>query len=110
MNYKDTVIIKLNDYDKIHIILTNHAKIQAEYRHISIDDIINNILEPKRLYYAGKQETDNDNEEKYDCYFGYSNTQCQRYILVLNKNCVVCTVIKVNRRWQKEVEKRYGKL
>ena len=110
MNHKDNVIGKFKRYDKREIIITAHAKVQVEYRGISTDEIIENILDPKRLYYAGKQESSNRYEEKYDCYFGYSKTQCQRYVLVINRHCIVCTVIKVNRRWQREVEKRYERL
>ena len=49
-----------------------------------------------------------EDEEKYDCYFDYSNTQCQRYVLALSKRCEVCTVIKINRRWQRIAEKNAG--
>ena len=109
MNYKDYVIDKLKNYDKNHIIITPHAQKQAIFRSIDLDEVKDNILDPKRLAFAGKQDAVKPNEEKFDCYFAYSNTQCQRYIVVFNDNCVVCTVIKINRRWQRIVEK-YAKV
>lgn len=105
MNYKDHVKNKLSTYNKKDIILTKHAQIQAITRGIEKKEIIDNIINPKRLYFAKKQPSNSKTEEKYDCYFSYSKTQCQRYILVLKKKCIVCTIIKINRRWQKQVEK-----
>ncbi len=110
MNYKDSVVEKLKNYTETQIIITEHAKFQACFRNIDLEEVKRNIQNPEKLYFAGKQEALHKNEERYDCYFGYSNTRCQRYVLVFNKNCVVCTVIKINRRWQKRVEKRYAKI
>ena len=105
MNYKDIIIKKLEKYKPENIIITEHTKIQALRREISLREVKENILHPKRLTVAIRQNAQKEGEEKYDCYFAYSNTQCQRYILVINKECVVCTVIKINRRWQRIAEK-----
>ncbi len=104
-NYKDTVKKKLKKYQKSDIIITKHAKIQAERRGISLEEVIENVTNPKRLVFAGKQVAMRPNEEKYDCYFGYSKTQAHRYILVLSDKVIIPTVIKINRRWQHKVEK-----
>ena len=104
-NYKDTLIGKLKKYKKEDIIITNHAQEQAIFRSIDLDEVKENIINPKRLYFARKQELEKESEEKYDCYFAYSNTQCHRYILVINGKCIICTVIKINRRWQHIAEK-----
>ena len=104
-NYKDSLIKKLKKYKKEDIIITNHAERQAEFRSIDISEVKENIINPKRLYFAKKQEAEKQSEEKYDCYFGYSKTQCHRYVLVINGKCIVCTVIKINRRWQNVAEK-----
>jgi len=105
MNYKDSVIEKFKKYRKEDIIITDHAEEQATFRSISLSEIKNNIIHPKKLVFAGKLEAEKENEEKYDCYFAYSNTQCQRYIVVITSKCIICTVIKINRRWQRIVEK-----
>ena len=105
MNYKEQVLAKLKKYSTEQIIITEHAKLQAAFRQVDLDEIRENILNPRRLVYAEKQVAKKDNEEKYDCYFGYSKTLCHRYIIVINQNCIVCTVIKINRRWQYKVEK-----
>ncbi len=109
MNYKAVLVKKLVGYKKEDIIITEHAEEQAIFRSIALDEVKENIINPKRLTFAGKQKAEKDGEEKYDCYFGYSKTQCHRYILVINTECVVCTVIKLNRRWQHTVEK-YAKI
>ncbi|KHO46562.1 MAG: hypothetical protein QS98_C0002G0010 [archaeon GW2011_AR3] len=105
MNYKHIVTEKLKKYKKEDIIITEHAYEQAIFRSINIDEIKENIINPKRLFYAIKQTAQKEGEEKYDCYFGYSKTQCHRYAIVINGKCIVCTAIKINRRWQHIAEK-----
>ena len=105
MNYRCAVIEKLKQYDEEQIIITDHAKKQALFRSIDLCEVKKNLLKPEWLFFAGKQVSNNLYEEKFDCYFAYSKTQCQRYIIVFNESCVVCTVIKINIRWQRMVEK-----
>ncbi len=105
MNYKDHVIERLKKYKETDIVITDHARIQALIRGISEQEVKDNILNPKRLVFAGRQEAERENEEKFDCYFIYSNTQAHRYVVVFDKRLIVCTVIKINRRWQRIVEK-----
>ncbi|MFC1741990.1 hypothetical protein ACFL3V_05635 [Nanoarchaeota archaeon] len=101
----DALKERLRKYKKKDIIITDHAIHQATFRGIGLEEIKENIINPKRLQYAREQKAEKRGEEKYDCYFGYSKTQCHRYILVVNKRCIVCTVIKINRRWQRIAEK-----
>ncbi|MFH1072565.1 MAG: hypothetical protein V1743_04010 [Nanoarchaeota archaeon] len=105
MNYEDVVQEQLRAFRKEDVIITDHAFVQAIFRNVSIDEIKENIINPARLSYALKQDAAHAGEEKYDCYFGYSKTLCHRYVLVMNKRCIVCTVIKINRRWQHIAEK-----
>ena len=108
MNYKSILINKLKRYKREDIIITTHAQKQAIFRSVDLKEIKDNIINPERLYFVNKQAAEKEGEEKYDCYFAYSNTQCQRYILVINNKCIVCTVIKINRRWQHIIEKNAG--
>ena len=105
MGCKDTLIGKLKSYKKEDVLITAHATEQAIFRSIDLEEVRENIINPRRLVFARQQETKKECEEKYDCYFGYSKTQCHRYILVIDGKCIVCTVIKINRRWQHLVEK-----
>lgn len=105
MNYADILKEKLVRYKREQIIITNHAVEQAIFRGINIEEIKENIINPQRLSFAERQIAENENEEKYDCYFSYSKTQCHRYIIAINSNCIICTVIKINRRWQYRMEK-----
>lgn len=100
MNYKEYLFQRLKCYKKEDIVFTEHAMEQAIFREMSIEEIKENIINPIRLIYAGKQQAENVSEEKFDCYFAYTDIYCHRYILVLTGNCIVCTVIKINRRWQ----------
>ncbi len=100
---KDFIDI-LRKYEEEDIIITNHARKQALFRGINIEEIKENIINPKLLKFVKKQEALKPNEEKFDCYFGYSKTKCHRHILVLNKKCIFCTVIKINRRWQRIIK------
>ena len=101
MVYIDRLKERLRQYKKDQIIITDHARAQALFRSIDIDEVKENIINPKRLTFAREQKPG----KKYDCYFGYGKTQCHRYILVINARCIVCTVIKINRRWQHIAEK-----
>jgi len=89
-----------------NIIITNHARDQAIFRSIDINEVKQNIINPIKLVYATRQKAENEQEFKYDCYFEYSKNQYHRYILVTNGECLICTVIKINRRWQKSIERR----
>jgi hypothetical protein len=111
-NYKDYLLLKLSTFSKEDIIITTHAEIRMFQRQINKEEVINNILIPKRLKYALKENAEHEIEEKFDCYFEYSKTQCHRYVLVIKYNIIVVTIIKINRRWQRIVEQklRGGKL
>lgn len=105
MNYKDVLKEKLKKYNKDMIVITDHAWEQAVFREISLDEVKENIINPERLLYAIRQKAIKAGEEKYDCYFGYSERLCHRYVLVVNRKCIVCTMIRINRRWQHTAEK-----
>ena len=105
-DYKEEAIQRLRAYSRKEIIITPHAKKQAIFRGIPFDEVYENILNPQRLVFATKEGGKYRGEEKFGCYFGYSNTQCQFYALALDGKCVVVTVIKINRRWQHKIEKK----
>ncbi|MBI2151993.1 DUF4258 domain-containing protein [Candidatus Woesearchaeota archaeon] len=109
MNYKEEVLNKLKQFKKEDIIISTHALIRLKQRQISEAEIIENIINPRRLQYAVKQKANNLAEEKFDCYFGYSKTQCHRYIIIIKNKIIVVTVIKINKRWQRIVEKKINR-
>ena len=106
MNYRDYVIKRLKSFKEKDIILTTHTLLRIAQRQIDKREVIENIINPKRLEYAIKEGAFNSEEEKFDCYFAYSKTLCHRYVIVIKKNVVVVTIIKINRRWQKFVIKK----
>ena len=103
-NFKEYLANKLKSYSEKDIIISSHAKIRMFQRQINKKEVIDNIINPKRLEYAIKEKAKETTEEKFDCYFSYSKTQCHRYVILIKINVVVVTVIKINRRWQKNVE------
>ncbi len=111
MNYKEYLIRLLKKYKKNEDIeIDTHAELRAGQRNIDIEEVKYNLLNPsKRLSFANRLEPEEDGLEKYKCYFGYSKTQCQIYIVKTNEKLVVKTIIKLNKRWQKKAEK-YGKI
>ncbi|MEE8358114.1 MAG: DUF4258 domain-containing protein [Candidatus Hydrothermarchaeales archaeon] len=104
-NYKTDLIKKLKQYESKDVIFTEHAEVRAQFRRIDLEEIKNNLLDPKRLVFANKINADKKSETKYDCYFGYSKTHAHRYIIVVNRKVIIVTVIKINRRWQRKAEK-----
>lgn len=97
---------KLSEYNEKDIIIKKHAKYQAEFRQINIEDVKNNILHPDKLVYAEEQEAKNPYEGKYNCYFAYSDNYYHRYIIILNRKLIIVTIIGINRSWQRAIEGR----
>ena len=97
---------RFRKYKKEDIIILPHAKIQALVRDIDLKEVKENIIKPGKLVYAEKQESKKPNEEKYNCYFAYSKSLCHRYVLTINRKVIIVTIIKINRDWQRIVEKR----
>lgn len=95
---------KLKKYKEKDIIVTDHARKQAEVRRIDIQQVIQNVLSPDKLVFAEQQPAKNKNEEKYNCYFAYAKDYYHRYILVVNGKLLIVTIIGINRRWQKAIE------
>jgi len=95
---------KLKSYTFRDIIIKKHAKEQAEIRQINVKDVIDNILHPDKLVFVERQEAKHIMEQKYNCYFAYSDNYYHRYIIVLNGKLLIVTIIGINRNWQRAVE------
>ncbi len=101
----DVLKEKLKKYKKEDIVFTDHAKIQALVRQIDIEEVRRNILNPEKLVYAKEKKAERAGEEKYDCYFAYSETLCHRYIFTINRKIIIVTLIRINRKWQSIIKK-----
>lgn len=91
---------RLKSYSNKDIIITEHADMQAFSRRIDLNEVKNNIINPEKLIYYKKQESENLNEEKYECFFQYQNNLYHKYVIVLNRKIIIVTIITINRRWQ----------
>ena len=98
---------ELSKYSKEQIIFNEpHVTERCLLRDITKEEVIQNLLKPDKLVYAGEQESKHPNEKKYDLYFVFSNTRAYRFPVILKeKSLYVITVIKINRRWQGIVSK-----
>lgn len=96
---------KLRNYSRNDVIFSKHAKLRATQRKINLNEIIENVISPDKLLFAFQQKARASGEEKYVCYFILSNTLCHKYALIINKRIIICTAMKINRRWQRRTEK-----
>lgn len=95
---------RLRNYKRKEIIFLPHAEIQALMRNIDLEEIKNNILNPDKLVHIEEQESLRQGEDKYGCYFGYSDFHCHKYVLTLNRKIIIVTIININRNWQRIIE------
>jgi hypothetical protein len=110
MNDNEYIIKYLRKYKKEDILIDKHAELRAKQRDLDLEEVYYNLLNPsKRLSFTNKLEEESDGLEKFKCYFGYSKTQCQIYIIKFSDKLIIKTIIKLNKRWQKRAEK-YGKI
>ena len=94
---------RLRKYQKKDIVVTEHADLQAFLRRINLEEVKANLLDPVKLVHFNKEETENPNEEIYECFFEYSTNLYHKYAIVLNRKIIIVTVIVINRRWQGEI-------
>ncbi|HLC85588.1 MAG TPA: hypothetical protein VJH22_07400 [Candidatus Nanoarchaeia archaeon] len=96
----DELKIKLSRYQANQIIFTHHAKEQALIRGIRLAEVIDNIINPRRLEHIKEQTAEFQHEVEYDCFFAYAPNYCHRYVLAVNGKCIVCTVMDIKRPWR----------
>lgn len=96
---------KLRIYNKRDIVVTYHANIQAYVREIDIEEVKENIVCPDKLVYFEAQGYYKGNE-KLNCYFAYEKNMFHRYVLTLNAKIIIVTIIKINRDWQRAIERK----
>lgn len=96
--------------DKLRIMPGLHALERMEQRRINYKDVIDNLSNPVKLYFAKKEDSRRAGEEKYKCYFGISGQQVHVYVIVINpekKLIKIVTVYKDRPRLQRKLH--YGK-
>ena len=97
---------KLRKYKKEDIIITDHAKDQAKFRQIDLEEVKENVINPEKLVYVEEQQAKKEGEKKYNCYFAYSENYHHRYAFAVNGKVIIVTIIGINRNWQKAIEAR----
>jgi len=97
---------KLKRYSEKDIIVTPHAEIQATVREVKIEEVKNNIMNPEKLVFVEEQEAIRPDEKKLNCYFAYSKDLSHRYVFTVNGKIIIVTIIKINRDWQRIIDKK----
>ncbi|MBD3390247.1 hypothetical protein GF415_04845 [Candidatus Micrarchaeota archaeon] len=77
---------------------------QSAIRGIDREEVMQNLMNPSKMFFAREQGAREQNEQKFDCYFGISKKWAHRYVIVINRKLLVITVIKVRKKWQKKVD------
>ena len=91
---------RLKSYKKKDIIFTEHSELRAMIRNIDLNEVKENIINPKRLVHVKSSS-----KERYECYFSYSKNHCHKYVIALNRKVIIITIININRDWQKMIRR-----
>jgi hypothetical protein len=94
----------LKRFKEGEVFFDDHARMQSAIRGIDREEVVQNLLNPSKMFFAREQEARGENERKFDCYFGVSKRWAHRYVIVINGRLLVITVIKVRKKWQKKVD------
>lgn len=107
-NKKDFVLRALAKIKRKNIKFTDHSLLRAYSRGIDPEEVIGNLINPKRLVQVEEQESKFKNERKFTCYFRYSKNQYHKYVIAINlkkRKIIIIMVVKRDRRIQKEIDK-----
>lgn len=108
-NVNEEVAALLKKARKEDILFDDHARMQSAVRGIDREEVIRNLLNPSKMFFAREQPARGENERKFDCYFGISKRWAHRYVIVINGKLLIITVIRVRKKWQKRVD-RHAKI
>jgi len=100
-NYKQEVLEQLKRYKLSDILFTKKGiEEQLKIRRLTKDGIIENLLNPKKLVFADRQERDFQGKKdvRYNCYFLFSKSKAHRYVLSFNDKLKVITSIPLGRK------------
>ncbi|MBS3057416.1 MAG: hypothetical protein J4415_02200 [Candidatus Diapherotrites archaeon] len=107
--YAKEVKEKLLQGKHYKIIFSAAAKLKSQYRKIPMQEVTNRLRNPENLIVAEPQAANSEGEEKYNCYFGFTRHLAHRYVIIFKhkeEEILIASVIKIERQWQKEAEKR----
>lgn len=100
-NCKEEMLKYLRMYEREDIIFTKkNIEEQLAIRRLAKEEIIGNLLNPKKLIFAEKQEREfkGKKEDRYNCYFIFSKSRAHRYVLSFNDKLKVITAIPLGRK------------
>ncbi len=88
---------RLKKLDEKDIIFTKHAEERLVSRDIKKEEVIGNLSRPDKLIFAERQESEDPSEKKFDCYFRYTEDYHHRYVIALDKKCIIITIMDRHR-------------
>jgi hypothetical protein len=95
---------RLRRLSKENIELRDHVLLRLSQRCVRVDELVDNLLNPRNLYKAEKQVNKYSYEEKYRLYFKLSNRFNLGVVVVFtNNHADVITTFEVNCKIQDNV-------
>jgi len=96
---------KISDYVKYPFFISDHARLRAEERNISINKTINEIIQNTTLINIEKQDNN-----KYLLTYKLKHKPRYQYVVELKeKHIEIISLWKINNRIQKKINKRWKK-
>lgn len=110
-NWSPFVKEKAASYSADEIIFTKDKIIDwlCQRNKTTIEAMKEDILNPRYLVFTEKQEIEHEDqkEERYRCYFVYSNSRGRCYILKFNSHIKIITAFPLGRSTLKRYRKRF---
>ncbi len=107
----DVVKEKVKKYSKDQIFFTKSRILDwlCKRNNTTVDKMKEEVLNPKDLTFTEKQQIEHggEKEERFRCYFVYSNNRGRRYVLKFDKQIKIITVFPLGRTTLKRYRKRF---
>ncbi len=90
---------------------SEHSSMRRRHRGVPIERIIRDLFEPGSLRYVFEQEITENNLKrrkgyrKFVCFYSRDRRVANRYVICLNKNIFIVSVLPIVKRWQRHVKK-----
>jgi hypothetical protein len=102
---------KVKKYSKDQVIFTKSRILDwlCKRNNITVDKMKDEVLNLKNLTFTQKQQIEHngEKEERFRCYFVYSNNRGRCYVLKFDKQIKIITVFPLGRTTLKRYRKRF---
>ena len=110
-DWSNNIKEKAKKYSKDQVIFTKTKLLDwlCKRNNSTVDKMKEEILNLKDLTFSERQEVEfeGEKEERFRCYFVYSNNKGRCYVLRFNDNIKIITVFPIGRTTLKKYRKRF---